>query len=64
MISISNANYANWKIKIKRKFMIGKVEGRHFTKSIGTFKNQKGDSYICNDMNIGKSIKLMYRFIL
>lgn len=64
MITISSASYSTWKMKTKRKFMIGKVEGRQFTKSIGTFRNQKGDFYICDDMDIGKSIKLIYRFIL
>lgn len=64
VITISKANFGVWKMKTKEKFIIGQVEGRPSMKSIGTPKNQKGDFYICNKMNIGNPIKLMCRFIL
>lgn len=47
------------KLKQENSYQV-KAEGRSFIKSIGTFKIRKGDDYTCNEMDIGKPIKLMW----
>lgn len=61
---ITISNFGAWKMKTKKKFIIGKVEGRPSMKFIGTSKNQKSDFYICNQMDIGNPRKMICRFIL
>lgn len=41
VITISKANFGVWKMKTKKKFIIGKVEGRPSMKSIGTSKLER-----------------------